>query len=242
MPRVDNRPLTQDPTLMANIQSEVSAESRPLLAFITKYARFLVGGIALLIVVLLGTAAYQYIQNSRQAETLDAMARIMARPADAKQIADLEALAAGGPESMRGAVAVALVESAVKQNNTDKAAQAYEIMAKARYDTPLGLTSAVAQAGELLKGGRYAEGLAVLRAIEPRLTQESGQQVRMMMAEAAARAGEYELAAATFDKLAATALDDLDKQYGAARARELRAMAAAGKAGAAEAGAAQADR
>ncbi len=242
MPSVDNRRLTQDPTLMANIQSEVAAESRPLLVFITRYARFLVGGIALLCIVLLGTAVYQYIHTSRQNDTLDAMARIMARPADARQIKDLETLSVDAPDSMRSAVSVALVESAVKQSNTEKMAGGYELVARDHYDTPLGLTSAVDQAGSLFRQGKYAEGVAILKALEPRVTQDAGQQVRMMLAEGASRAGDYELAAATFDQLAATARDELDREYGVTRAREMRAMAAAGKTDAAKTEAGQAGR
>ncbi|MDO5537045.1 MAG: tetratricopeptide repeat protein [Desulfovibrionaceae bacterium] len=230
MPRVDNRPLTADPTLMGNIQSEVAAESRPLLMFITKYAKVLVGIIVLLIVALVGTAIFRYVENSRQEETLDAMAKIMARPADAQQIADLEKLGQDCPASMRSAVAVSLAQSAAAQNNREKAAEAYGIVAQADYDSPLGLAAAINQAGEMLSSGRYAEGVKVLQALQPRLTQETGLQVKMMLAEGAARAGDHELAAKTYEDLAATAATDLDREYSATRAMELRAMAKAGKA------------
>ncbi len=226
MPRVDTRSLTQDPSVMANIQAEVAEESRPLLLFITKNAKFLVGFIVLLIIALAVTAIYRYVENSQRDETLDAVARIMARPADAQQLRDLQVLVETTPESMRTAVAVAMAESAMRQNNAPKAAEAYGMVARAEYDSPMGLSSAVSQAGWLLRQGKYAEGLEILKSIEPRLTTQAGQQIRVMLAEAAYRAGDRELAASTYEKVAAVAASDLDREYYANRAREMRAASA----------------
>lgn len=230
MPRVENRPLTADPTLMENIHSEVAAENRPLLVLITKYARYIVGLIVVLIIVLVGTAVYRYVQTSQQEKTLEAVAKIMARPADSRQIADLEALGKDCPSSMRAAVSIALVQSAATQNNQDKAAQGYAQVAQADYDSPLGLAAAINQAGELLHAEKYAEGVKILQALKPRLTETTGMQVKMMLAEAAARARDYDLAVATYEELALTATTEVDREYSATRVRELKAMAsAAGK-------------
>ncbi len=226
MPRVDSTPLAQDQTLLANIQSEVATESRPLFTFIVNNSKYIVAIIVLLIVALLGTAVYRYVQNSRQQETLESIAKIMQHPADAKQIASLEELQKTCPSSMQLPVAVALVQSAVAQENREKAAEGYAKVAAADYDNSLGLASAVSQAGELLFAGKYAEGVKILQGIAPRLPEASGLQVKMMLAEAASRAGQYDLAAKTYDELAASnAVNELDREYAASRAKDLHIMA-----------------
>lgn len=225
---VDNKPLSADPALVANIKSEVSQESRPLLEFIISNSRIIVGVVVLLVVALLGTGIYRYVEGSRRADTLDQLARIMQAQPSADQLAALESLSASCPSGMRVAVAVAMVRSAVAQNQPEKAEEAYAMVSKAEYDSPVGLAAAINQAGMLMKAEKYAEGVKVLQGLLPRLTPETGGQARLMLAEGAARAGQYELAAGTYEELEKATATALDKDYYAARANELRALARAG--------------
>ncbi len=225
MPRVDSSPLEKNQSLLANIQAEVGLESRPLLAFISANSKYIVGIIVLLIVALLGSACYRYVQNSRQAEALESIAKIMQGAPSAQQMSSLEALEKDCPSSMRLPVAVAMVQSAVAQGSSEMAAQAYAKVAKADFDNPLGLASAVNQAGELFFAGKYAEGVKILQGVIPKLPEASGVQVKLMMAEGAARAKDYELAAKTYDELAASAPSELDREYSATRARDIRILA-----------------
>ena len=227
MPRVENKPLSADPGLMGNIQSEVPVENRPLLDFIISKSKFLVGIVVLLVVALLGTAVYRYVEGSQRETTLEELARIMQRPADARQIADIEALGRDCPSSMRTAVSVALVQSALTQGLRDKAEEGYAQVASADFDSPTGLAAALNQAGMLMGSGKYAEGVRIVQSLLPRLGQQSGVQARMMLAEGAFRAGQYDLAASTFEELAGTVPVQLDKDYCAARAGEIRAIAKA---------------
>ena len=229
MPSVDTRPLSSPSQgVMETIQSEVSAESRPLLEFIVKNARYFVGVIVLLIVALVGTGLYGWIQTGKRNDTLDALARIMARPANAQQMTELEALSKSCPESMRVAVAVATVQSALAQGLSDKVEESYARVAQSEYDTPTGLAAAINQAGVLMDAGKYAEGVKILQQLLPRLTPQTGVQAKMMLAEGAARGKDYELAAKTYEDLAATALiQPIEKDYCSTRARDLRAMARA---------------
>ena len=227
MPRVENKPLSADPGLMGNIQSEVAVENRPLLDFIISKSKFLVGIVVLLVVALLGTAVYRYVEGSQRETTLEELARIMQRPADARQIADIEALGRDCPSSMRTAVSVALVQSALTQGLRDKAEEGYAQVASADFDSPTGLAAALNQAGMLMGSGKYAEGVRIVQSLLPRLGQQSGVQARMMLAEGAFRAGQYDLAASTFEELAGTVPVQLDKDYCAARVGEIRAIAKA---------------
>lgn len=240
MPSVDSRPLeSAGPGVMANIQSEVAAESRPLLEFIVKNAKYIIALIVLLLVALCGTAVYNYVQEGDREDTLTELAKIMATPASAQQLTALEQLAGTAPSSMRTAIAVAEVHSALAQGLADKAEKAYGVVAQSGYDTPIGLAAAINQAGVLMNNQQYEAGVRILQALLPRLTPQTGVQARMMLAEGAARAKQYELAAKTYDDLAATALvAPIEKDYCATRARDLRAMAAAEKSDAAGAAAA----
>ncbi len=223
--RVENRQLTADQSLMDSIQSEISQESRPLMQFITANAKYLVAIIVVLIAALVGTGVYGHYKSSRQESVLESLARTMQRPADAGQLAELEAAGRDAPDFMRTAVDVDLVSSAVAQGEREKAAEAYGRVAKAQDGSPMGLVAALNQAGSLLGAGKYQEGAALLQALLPGLTPRAAVQPRTMLAEAAARAGDYELAARTYDELAGQAEQDLDRQYCAARAEDLRARA-----------------
>lgn len=238
MTRVDSRPLeSAAPGMMANIQSEVAAENRPLLEFIVRNAKYLIAIIVLLLAALCGTAIYNYVQGGQREDTLTEIARIMATPPSAAQLEELDKLAGSAPASMRTAIAVAEVRSALAQNLPARAEQAYALVAKSGFDTPLGLAAAINQAGILMSEEKYAEGVRILQGLLPRLTPQTGVQAKMMLAEGAARAGQYDLAARTFDELAATALvAPIDKDYCTTRARDLRAMAEAEKADGEKAG------
>ena len=229
MNRVDSSPLqSAAPGMMANIQSEVAAENRPLLEFIVSNSKYIIAIIVLLLAALLGTAIYNYVQEGQREDTLMELSKVMAGPSDARQLEALEKLAASAPSSMRTAIAVAEVRSALAQNLPERAEQAYALVAKSAYDTPLGLAAAINQAGILMSEEKYAEGVRILQGLLPRLTPQTGVQAKMMLAEGAARAKQYELAAKTFDDLAATALvAPIEKDYCATRARDLRAMAKA---------------
>lgn len=239
MPSVDSRPLqSAAPGMMANIQSEVAAENRPLLEFIVKNAKYIIALIVLLLVALCGTAIYKHIQEGQRADTLAELARIMARPASAQQLTDLGQLASSAPASMRAAIAVAEVHSALAQGLSDRAEKAYGEVAQSGYDTPIGLAAAINQAGVLMNEQQYEAGVRILQALLPRLTPQTGVQAKMMLAEGAARSKQYELAASTYDDLAATALvAPIEKDYCTTRARDLRAMAAAEQSDAADAAA-----
>ncbi len=229
MPRVPSKPLTADPALVASIQSEVAEESRPLLQFITANARYLIGVVVILLVALIGTAIYRQVIRSQRESTLEDVARVLSQPASENQIAQLEALGKSCPEFMRTAVAVALVQSAVAQGKTDKAAEGYETVARADFDTSLGLAAALNQAGSLMKLERYAEAVRVLQSLLPRLGNETGFQARMMLAEAAVRAGQPDLAAATYEEMAGQTAVAMEQDYCRTRARDIRAAAAAEK-------------
>ena len=214
MNRVDSSPLqSAAPGMMANIQSEVAAENRPLLEFIVSNSKYIIAVIVLLLAALLGTAIYNYVQEGQREDTLMELSKVMAGPSDARQLEALEKLAASAPSSMRTAIAVAEVRSALAQNFPERAEQAYALVAKS---------------GILMSEEKYAEGVRILQGLLPRLTPQTGVQAKMMLAEGAARAKQYELAAKTFDDLAATALvAPIEKDYCATRARDLRAMAKA---------------
>ena len=92
----------------------------------------------------------------------------------------------------------------------------------------LGLAAALGEAGSLLKAGKNAEALTLLQGLEARLPGENRSvQLRQMLAEAAARAGQKDLAAKTYQALAQE-VNGLDGEYFRVRAEAL--VPAAGRA------------
>ena len=85
----------------------------------------------------------------------------------------------------------------------------------------MGLTAALGEAGSLLKAGKNAEALTLLQGLEPRLPVENRSvQFRQMLAEAAVKAGQKDLAARTYQALAQE-VKGLDGDYYRVRAEAL---------------------
>ena len=229
MQRVDKTPLSKapdiDPGLLDGIRSEVTNETRPFLQFILKYARWIIGVVVVLVVALVATAIYNKVMASQEAELQESLAKIRQVAPDASQLEKLEALAGSCPARLRVSVYADLAASALVQGNFDKAAEAYAFVAREAADTPMGQVAAVNQAGALLSQGKYAEGVSLLQDIVGRLPEGSDVQPRLMLAEGAVRAGQYDLAASTYEALAGNGEDSSNGFY-AARAAKIRAMGA----------------
>lgn len=104
-----------------------------------------------------------------------------------------------------------------------RASAAYGAVARQVADTPIGLAAALNEAGTLLSQGKYAEGVKLLEPLVAGLPVGSGDQARLMMAEGAVRAGQFELAARTYEALAG-GTQDMQAGYYRARAKDIRAL------------------
>ena len=189
--------------LLRDLQSEVSAESAPLLQFMLRHAGVIAGVVVLLLLVLGGTGVWRWYHSSRGEASRDDLARVALLESGAQQVASLQSLAEKAHGSVRFAVRMTLGQSALAQNQPDVAAQAYAAAAAEDPKGALGLAAGFNEAGALLKAGKAAEALALLQRLQSSLPGEvRAPQLRQMLAEAAAVAGQPQEAAKIYLALA----------------------------------------
>lgn len=226
-------------SLLRDLQAEVSSESAPLLQFMLRHAGLIAGVVVLFLLVLAGTGIWRWYSGSRSDELREELARVSLNHQGQEQVKALAALAEKAPASMRFSVYLALGQSALTNGDFAAAAAAYAKAAKEDQGA-LGLAAALGEAGALLKAGKNAEALTLLQNLETRLPAEArSAQLRQMQAEAAAAAGQKELASRIYMALAQD-VQGLDGEYFRARAGALDPKAATAlKPGAAGQGAGQ---
>ena len=154
--------------LLRDLQSEVSAESAPLLQFMLRHAGVIAGVVVLLLLVLGGTGVWRWYHSSRGEASRDDLARVALLESGAQQVASLQSLAEKAHGSVRFAVRMTLGQSALAQNQPDVAAQAYAAAAAEDPKGALGLAAGFNEAGALLKAGKAAEALALLQRLQSR--------------------------------------------------------------------------
>ena len=208
-------------SLLHEIQTEISAESAPLLRFILRYANIIAGVVVGLLLLMAGTGIWQWRGGVKKAEVMDELARITMTAQGEARVKALTALALSAPEETRLAVQMALGQSATESGNHAAAAAAYAAAAELDSEGALGTAAMIAQAGALLKDGKSLDALPLLRKAEERLPEQARTpQLRRMLAEAAASAGQKELAAGIYKSLA-DAAPGREGDYFRARAEAL---------------------
>ncbi len=211
----------EESPLFRDLQAEVSSESAPLLQFMLRHAGLIAGAVILFLLVLAGTAVWKWYSGSTSAEARQELARIVLTAQGQERVKALSALAEKVPGPVRLSAYLALGQSALESGDFAAAATAYAKAAQEDADGALGMAAALGEAGALLKAGKNAEAVTLLQNLETRLSAEGrSAQVRLMLAEAAARAGQNDLAAATYAALAKD-VPGLDGDYFRARAEAL---------------------
>lgn len=207
--------------LFRDLQAEVSSESAPLLQFMLCHAGIIAGVVILFLLVLAGTGIWRWYSGGKNEDARQELARVSMTMQGQERLKALAALADKAPSDVRLSVLLAWAQSALESGDAAVAAEVYAKAAKLDADGALGLAAALGEAGSLLKAGKNAEALTLLQGLEARLPGENRSvQLRQMLAEAAARAGEKDLAAKTYQALAQE-VNGLDGEYFRVRAEAL---------------------
>lgn len=208
-------------TLFNAIQSEVSAENAPLLHFITRYAGYIASGVIIILLILGGMAIWRWHTQSKNQEAREALARAMITLNGSARDQALKDLAETAPDSVKLSIYLSLGQSALENNNPAMAASAYAEAAKIAKGTGLGLAANLGNVGSLLNLEDYKQALTLLQTLESEYPQAAQSiQFRMLLAEAAVRAGDTSLAIKTYEVLSKDATN-LDSEYFTARAKAL---------------------
>lgn len=189
------------PGFLEGLESEVTAETAPLLRFITKYAGVIAGCVILVLAALGGMGIWNWHKSNKQKEAREELARInMTQEGDARENA-LKTLAENAPDSMKFYIYMTLGQSARENGHSAVAAEAYA-RAAALDQGALGFAAQMAQAGSLLDKGDAREALALLQGLEKNPGSVSAAlRLKEMLAEAAEQAGDLTLAIQTYQAL-----------------------------------------
>ena len=207
--------------LFRDLQAEVSSESAPLLQFMLRHAGIIAGVVILFLLVLAGTGIWRWYSGGKNEDARQELARVSMTMQGQERLKALAALADKAPSDVRLSVLLAWAQSALESGDAAVAAEVYAKAAKLDADGALGLAAALGEAGSLLKAGKNAEALTLLQGLEARLPGENRSvQLRQMLAEAAARAGQKDLAAKTY-QAQAQEVNGLDGEYFRVRAEAL---------------------
>lgn len=204
-------PVQQDPTLLRDLQAEVSAESAPLLQFIVQNGRYIAGGVALFLVVLACVGLWRWHAAGVAREANEELARALLIQDGEERLKALGTLADRTPEDHRFSVLTALARAAAEQGNHAAAADAYGRAADVAGKTPAGTAATLARAAMLLRAGRAADALPALQALDAGLPETLRQSLLPFLADAARQAGRKDLAAELYRRLA----DGLPEDEGA---------------------------
>lgn len=199
---------SQKPAFLDGLQSEVSAESAPLLQFITRYAGFIAGAVVLLLLIVGAMAIWQWQHNAKQREAREELARVSLELSGSAKAEALARLAKDAPDSVQLYAWLSAAQSAMANGDAALAQEAYATAAQLDERGALGLAAALGSAQTLLEQGEYARAAAILGEIETKYPQAAqSPQLKQLLAEAAVRANDLPLAIRTYEWLAAESPD-----------------------------------
>lgn len=191
------------PGLLDGIQNEVSAENAPLLDFITKYAGVIASVVLAILLILAGMGIWKWYHGGKQKEAQEELARINLQLQGAERDEALNNLAKNAPDSTKLFIYLTLAKSAQENGNPVLAGEAYAKAASIDGDGALGLTAALGSVGTLLMQAEYTQALVLIQEFEKKWPEAAKSvQLQQMLAEAAANAGQTELASKTYEALA----------------------------------------
>ena len=212
-----------DSDILRDLQGEVSEESQPLLEFITRHGSLIATTVVLFLVVIGLSGLWNWYTAKQHREALAELARTEMRLQGAERVKALRELAQKVPSEATLAAWLAVGQASLEANDFTGAAEAFATAAKRDADGALGLAASLGQATSLLKADKAAEAVTLLQAIAAQ-NNDLGQSpaLRQLLAQAAAKAGNTDLAAKTYQALAKDA-QGLDSAYFAAQAEALSA-------------------
>ncbi len=213
------------PGLLGELRSEVATEAAPLLSFVLRNIRFVVGGVLALIVIIVGYGIWQWRVASVEDEARLELGRILTGRTGAARVSALEAFAAKAPESMRSGVWLAAASAAVSADRPAEAAAAYGRVYANDPDGVLGIVSGLNEADLFRRQGKVQEALALLENLEKVAPQAVRVVVRQDLAATAEQAGDHVRAVRAYEALVqdltAAPVPGLDSGFYRDRIRQL---------------------
>lgn len=190
-------------SLLDGIQGEVAAENAPLLNFITRYAGIIAGCAILLLLVLGGMGIWNWWSAKKDNELRMEISRILLQKNVDEQYGALAELAKDAPASVKFSIYMTMARIARSKGDSTLAAEAYANAANLDAEGALGLAAALGEVGSLMEQKKYDQALMRLKELEKRAPNvKNSLYLQQLMADAAVRTGDKQLAMEIFRKLA----------------------------------------
>ena len=190
---------THEGTLLGSIQSEVSAESSPLLEFLAVHAQSIIAGIVLFILAIGGYWAYSSYTASQLTAQQQEFSKIVAANQGEARLRALEAYLKTAPDTIRLTALLTLAQSAQDIGDYKTAYSAWEQLAKQQPDLRVEATSGMAQA--LIEQGEKQKALQLLDALIPGLPASYQIHVNSQIVALAETMGDYKRAVAACEAI-----------------------------------------
>lgn len=217
------------PGLLGELQSEVPVEAAPLLVFVVRHIKAVVGVVLLFVAAIAGYGGWQWYETTTLRDAKMALGRIMLTQEGAARVTALEAFLPKAPKALRTGVLLTLAEAALAANEPAKAASTYRAIYQAEPTTALGYAAAINLADVLQRESKLPEALTLLEGLVASAPDTLRLMVREDLALAAESAGRTELALKMYEELAAAPADGrtpMERGFYQARVRELKARTA----------------
>lgn len=221
-----NGPQIPQGGLMGELQSEVSVEATPLLRFVFKHIRILVGAVIVLILAIVVLGGWRWYEASVQRDAEIALGHIRVSTSGEERIAALEKISADIPANMRLGLQLDIAVTALGMEDLPRAAAAFGALYAQDPKGPVGLMAALNQADILQRQGKPAEALAVLDSLEKNAPESMRSVILEGQAVSAEQSGDLNRALTDYEALVKAAGND-DMGYLQAKIAELRARIAA---------------
>lgn len=221
-----NGPQIPQGGLMGELQSEVSVEATPLLRFVLRHIRILVGAVVVLILAIVALGGWRWYEASVQRDAEIALGHIRVSTSGAERIAALEKISADIPANMRLGLQLDIAVTALGMEDLPRAAAAFGALYAQDPKGPVGLMAALNQADILQRQGKPAEALAVLDSLEKNAPESMRSVILEGQAVSAEQSGDLNRALTDYEALVKAAGND-DMGYLQAKIAELRARIAA---------------
>lgn len=190
--------------VMGEIQSEVPVEAAPLLQFIMRHVKLVVGVVLLLIAGIIATGVYQWRSSQSLREAELALGKVLSgSTTGVARITALEELEKRVPDAMRIGLWLEVAMVAQQVDNYAKAADAFARVGQMDKGA-LGIVSTLNQADMLLKAGESGKALAVLEPLGQNTPESMRFIVQESIAAAAESAGNIKRAIEAYQALLAT--------------------------------------
>lgn len=190
-------------TLMAEITSEVTPATSPLLNFLITHSRKLMAAAAVCVIAGAGYGIYSWQMKNQVAEAQDKLGRILITQNSPDKLASLKAFLASAPAGVKGSVQMAIAKTAMDVKDYAAAYEAWDVLAR---DTKsaLYIIAMVGKAEALALQDKTAEALAMAEGIAIPTDSPSMPLVHGLIIDLAEKSGDFPKAITACEKLVAS--------------------------------------